>query len=122
MGCAPSDSTGAMAATVRCSGVATRPRSWSTPIEYLAAVVRYIHLNAVKALMATMPEDYRWASQGDCCPGKGAQSQLNTGEVLEQIGEEEAFRRVCGIGERGIRGALLRGAATDSDPRQQRVD
>ena len=59
--------------------------------EYLAAVVRYIHLNAVKAGMATMPEDYRWASHGYYYPGKGAPNWLNTGEVLEQIGGRKAF-------------------------------
>jgi REP element-mobilizing transposase RayT len=30
--------------------------------EYLAEVVRYIHLNAVEAGIVEMPEDYRWAS------------------------------------------------------------
>ena len=59
--------------------------------EYLAAVVRYIHLNAVKAGMATMPEDYRWASHGYYYAGKGAPNWLNTGEVLDQIGGRKAF-------------------------------
>ena len=30
--------------------------------EYLKAVVRYIHLNAVAAGLVKMPEEYRWAS------------------------------------------------------------
>ena len=30
--------------------------------EYLAAVVRYIHLNAVEAGVVELPEEYRWAS------------------------------------------------------------
>jgi putative transposase len=59
--------------------------------EYLAAVVRYIHLNAVKAGMARMPEEYRWTSHGYYYHGKGAPIWLNTAEVLEQIGRRKAF-------------------------------
>ena len=59
--------------------------------EYLAAVVRYIHLNAVKAGMVSMPEDYRWASHRYYYHGKGGPSWLNTAEVLEQIGGRKAF-------------------------------
>ena len=79
-----------MAATGRCFGAAIR-RLWSTSDEYLAAVVRYIHLNAVKAGLATMPEGYRWASHGYCYHGKGEPIWLNTAEVLEQIGGRKAF-------------------------------
>ena len=68
--------------------------------EYLAAVVRYIHLNAVKAGMATMPEDYRWESHRYYYPGKGAPNWLNTGEVLEQIGKERPFTSLCFRGMR----------------------
>jgi REP-associated tyrosine transposase len=59
--------------------------------EYLAAVVRYIHLNAVKAGLARMPEEYRWASHGYYYRGKGEPLWLNTAEVLEQIGGRETF-------------------------------
>ena len=59
--------------------------------EYLAAVVRYIHLNAVKTGLATMPEEYRWTSHGCYYSGKGEPIWLNTAEVLEQIGGRKAF-------------------------------
>ena len=59
--------------------------------EYLAAVVRYIHLNAVKTGLATMPQEYRWASHDYYYHGKGKPIWLNTAEVLEQIGGRKAF-------------------------------
>jgi putative transposase len=59
--------------------------------EYLAAVVRYIHLNAVKTGLATMPQEYRWASHDYYYHGKGEPIWLNTAEVLEQIGGRKAF-------------------------------
>jgi putative transposase len=45
--------------------------------EYLAAVIRYIHLNAVDAGIVKMPEDYRWASHRYYRQRKGAPSWLN---------------------------------------------
>ena len=58
--------------------------------EYLAAVVRYIHLNATEAGIVKMPEDYRWAIhryyQSRIVP-----NWLNTGEAVEQIGGRQAF-------------------------------
>jgi len=59
--------------------------------EYLAAVVRYIHLNAVQAGIVKMPEDYRWASHRYYRLAKGAPSWLNTAEAVEQIGGRQAF-------------------------------
>src|ERR671910_517791 len=59
--------------------------------EYLAAVVRYIHLNAGEAGIVKMPEDYRWASHRYYIQGKGGPSWLNTAEALEQIGGRKAF-------------------------------
>jgi putative transposase len=60
--------------------------------KYLAAVVRYIHLNAVKTGLATMPKEYRWTSHSYYCHGKGEPIWLNTAEVLEQIGGRNAFQ------------------------------
>jgi REP element-mobilizing transposase RayT len=48
--------------------------------EYLAVVVRYIHLNAVQAGIVKMPEDYRWASHQYYRQAKGVPSWLNTTE------------------------------------------
>ena len=59
--------------------------------EYLAAVIRYIHLNAVAAGIVKMPEDYRWASHRYYRQTKGAPSWLNTAEGVEQIGGRQSF-------------------------------
>jgi len=59
--------------------------------EYLAAVVRYIHLNAVEAGMVKMPEDYRWASHRYYVRAKGAPDWLDTAPALEQLGGRQAF-------------------------------
>jgi len=59
--------------------------------EYLAAVIRYIHLNAVDAGIVKMPEDYRWASHRYYRQTKGAPSWLNTAQGVEQIGGRQAF-------------------------------
>jgi putative transposase len=61
--------------------------------EYLAAVVRYIHLNAVDAGIVKMPEDYRWASHRYYYQAKGVPSWLNT--AVEQIGGDEHFTSLC---------------------------
>jgi REP element-mobilizing transposase RayT len=59
--------------------------------EYLAAVVRYIHLNAVEAGSVKMPEDYRWASHRYYVATQGLPSWLHIQEVVEQIGSRQAF-------------------------------
>jgi REP element-mobilizing transposase RayT len=59
--------------------------------EYLAAVVRYIHLNAVEAGLVKMPEEYRWASHQHYLKSKGTPAWLDTKEAMEQIGERQAF-------------------------------
>ena len=53
--------------------------------EYLAAVVRYIHLNAVEAGLVKMPEEYRWASHQFYLKAKGTPGWLDTKEAIEQI-------------------------------------
>ena len=59
--------------------------------EYLAAVVRYIHLNAVEAGMAKMPEDYRWASHRYYLQAKGSPGWLDPALAMEQLGGQQAF-------------------------------
>jgi REP element-mobilizing transposase RayT len=59
--------------------------------EYLAAVVRYIHLNAVEAGLVQMPEDYLWASHRYYVQAKGAPGWLDTCPVLAQLGGRQAF-------------------------------
>ena len=59
--------------------------------EYLAAVVRYIHLNAVAAGLVKMPEAYRWASHQYYLKAKGAPDWLDSREAIEQIGGRQVF-------------------------------
>ena len=80
---------GATGATARCFVAATR-RILIDADEYLAAVVRYIHLNAVEAGMVKMPQAYRWASHRYYVHAKGAPDWLNTGLAMEQLGGPQA--------------------------------
>jgi REP element-mobilizing transposase RayT len=59
--------------------------------EYLAAVVRYIHLNAVEAGMVKMPEDYLRASHRYYVQARGALGWLNITLAMEQLGGRQAF-------------------------------
>src|SRR5918999_92353 len=59
--------------------------------EYLAAGVRYIHLNAVEVGLVKMPEAYRWASHQYYFKAKGTPGWLDTKEVIEQIGGRQVF-------------------------------
>ncbi|HEX6176564.1 MAG TPA: transposase [Candidatus Binatia bacterium] len=59
--------------------------------EYLAAVVRYVHLNAVEAGLVKMPEEHRWASHQYYLKSKGIPSWLDTREAIEQIGGTQVF-------------------------------
>ena len=44
--------------------------------QYLAQVVRYIHLNPVQAGVVKQPEEYRWSSHWRYLQGKGAPQWL----------------------------------------------
>ena len=59
--------------------------------EYLAQVVRYIHLNPITAGVAQQPEQYRWSSHFHYLKPKGAPKWLNTQEVLEELGASQSF-------------------------------
>lgn len=59
--------------------------------EYLAAVVRYIHLNPIEAGTSQMPEDYPWASHRYYVQPKGAPDWLTIAPALEQLGGKQAF-------------------------------
>ncbi len=58
---------------------------------YLSAVVRYIHLNPVKAKLVSTPEVYPWSSHGKYLRRKTAPSWLNVEEVLSGFGRGRAF-------------------------------
>jgi len=60
--------------------------------EYLSAVVRYIHLNAVEAGVVKRPEDYRWSTHRLYLQMRKGPAWLNTSEVLEQIGNRRAYQ------------------------------
>jgi REP element-mobilizing transposase RayT len=59
--------------------------------EYLAAVVRYVHLNPVGAKIVKMPEEYGWSSHKLYLQKKRPE-WLNAEEVLEQLGGVKAYQ------------------------------
>jgi len=66
--------------------------------EYLAAMVRYIHLNPVEAGVVETPEDYGWSSHRHYLNVAGVPSWLNASKVLEPMGGRKAFHEfvLCG--------------------------
>lgn len=58
---------------------------------YLAAVVRYIHLNPVEAGVVREPQAYRWSSHRVYLRPKAAPSWLGVKEVLESFGDARGF-------------------------------
>jgi REP element-mobilizing transposase RayT len=63
--------------------------------EYLAAVVRYIHLNAVGAGIVKMPEEYRWASHRYYYQAKGVPIGLIPKRRWNRSGEDRPFMNLC---------------------------
>ena len=59
---------------------------------YLLALVRYIHLNPVRAGRARMPEQYEYSGHGVYLKGK-ATEVLDPAPVLELLGGRGAYRR-----------------------------
>jgi putative transposase len=59
--------------------------------EYLAQVVRYIHLNPVGAGPVRYPDEHRWSSHAHYLQTKNRPSWLHTDAVLEQVGGSKAF-------------------------------
>ena len=60
--------------------------------EYLASVVRYIHLNPVEARVVKLPEEYRWSSHKLYLQPPKVPSWLKVEEVLEQLGGSKGFQ------------------------------
>ena len=58
---------------------------------YLAAVIRYIHLNPVQAKLVTSPESYRWSSHARYLKPFTAPSWLRVKGVLTEFGTPRAF-------------------------------
>jgi putative transposase len=59
--------------------------------EYLAAVVRYIHLNPVEAKKANDPQDYPWSSHHHYFRPRGAPRWLASGEILSRYRRRRDF-------------------------------
>lgn len=58
---------------------------------YVAAVIRYIHLNPVKAKLAKLPEAYRWSSHAGYLKPTSAPPWLCVRDVLAEFGTSRAF-------------------------------
>jgi putative transposase len=64
---------------------------------YLTQLVRYVHLNPVRARMVEDPVGYRWSSHGDYLRNQ-PRPWVDTGEVLGQLGGRQAYRRFIELG------------------------
>lgn len=59
---------------------------------YLLELIRYIHLNPVRARVAKSPEDYAWSSHRSYL-GKGERHLIDEGFVLDQFGASRSLAR-----------------------------
>src|SRR5712692_4515069 len=68
--------------------------------EYLLGLVRYIHLNPVRAKMVRKPEEYGYSGHGEYCGRKGSRI-VETFMVLEMLGGSNGYRKFVldGMGE-----------------------
>jgi putative transposase len=68
--------------------------------EYLLTLVRYIHLNPVRAKMVRKPEEYGYSGHGEYCGRKGAKI-VESSKVLKMLGGSKGYRRFVldGMGE-----------------------
>lgn len=68
--------------------------------EYLLQLVRYIHLNPVRAKLAARPERYRYSGHGVYLDGKAVE-RMDPTKVLRILGGKAAYRKFVldGMGE-----------------------
>jgi putative transposase len=68
--------------------------------EYLLGLVRYIHLNPVRAKMVRKPEEYSYSGHGEYCGRKGARI-IESSMVLKILGGRTGYRKFIadGMGE-----------------------
>ena len=59
--------------------------------EYLAVVIRYIHLNPVEASLVREPQAHRWSSHGAYLSRSKAPVWLNVREILERFKDRLEF-------------------------------
>lgn len=69
--------------------------------EYLAAVVRYIHLNPVEAGLVKEPQAYRWSSHRAYLRPKEAPGWLKVKEILERFSDATEFHEFVLSGNDG---------------------
>jgi REP element-mobilizing transposase RayT len=55
--------------------------------EYLLALIRYLHLNPVRARIASSPDEYKWSSHNDYLSGKA--KVVDTEQVLRMFSESK---------------------------------
>jgi hypothetical protein len=68
--------------------------------EYLLELIRYIHLNPVRARMVKSPEEHRYSGHHAYLHGK-ANETIDPGKILAMLGGKAAYRRFVsdGLGE-----------------------
>ncbi len=66
--------------------------------EYLSAVIRYVHLNPVKARLVKSPEGYVWCSHGHYLKPKPAPPWLFVREALDAYGSSQNFHQFVLLG------------------------
>ena len=81
---------------------------------YLLELVRYIHLNPVRARMVRRPEDYEWSGHLSYL-GRGTQHHIDEGFVLDQFGKNRPWAR------RRYRQFVWEGISIGHDERYYRV-
>jgi len=64
---------------------------------YLTQLVRYVHLNPVRARLVKDPAAYRWSSHSDYLRND-PRPWIETDEVLEQLGGRRAYRHFVDVG------------------------
>jgi putative transposase len=60
--------------------------------EYLLTLVRYIHLNPIRAKLVQKPDDYAYSGHREYC-GTRASEVLELDRVLDMLGGRAAYRR-----------------------------
>lgn len=61
--------------------------------KYLLALIKYIHLNPVRAKVAKTPEEYRWSSHPSYALKREAHGLIDTEQILRMFSEDKAKAR-----------------------------
>ncbi|MBI4688392.1 MAG: transposase [Nitrospirae bacterium] len=61
--------------------------------EYLLSLVKYIHLNSVRAKAVETPDEYEWSSHHDYAGQRGKNNLIDTDQVLRMFSEDKATAR-----------------------------